>query len=116
MTFELLRNTVGRVRFRDWEFRMGALGDGWFVQVAFDAPCTVTGAVEQQRGRKYYISPFAIPDEVIKTCWVAIESALKHEAMEDFIVDGVAPFHPHTDIETLIENQHEHFHVHREKR
>ena len=100
----IVSEIVRRVTFRDFRFRVGSLGDGAFVQACFDAPCTDSGKVEEQRGRKFYVSPYAIEDEVIKTCWLAVELALRHEAMEDFKVDGVAPFHPHTSVDSLIDN------------
>lgn len=102
------------MRFRGWKFHVGRLGDGFYIQVRFDAPCTETKRVETQRGRKMYVSPHAIADEVVKTCWVAVELAIRHEAMEEFIVDGLAPFHPHTDFDALLDVQASGAHVARE--
>lgn len=100
-----LQNLLSFVTFRDWRFRSGPLGDGCFIQVEFDCADTDSGEPATMRGRKWYISPFAIADEVYKTCWIAVELALRHEAMEEFKVGGVAPFHPHTNIEYLLETQ-----------
>lgn len=127
ISLSTIRNITSRIKFRDFTFRSDLMGnDGYFVQVVFTAPCTVTGDVSEQHGRKYYLSEqhgrkyylsrHALEDEVIKTCWVAVELALRHEAMEDFLVDGVAIFHPHTDCARLIELQStDGVHVHREK-
>lgn len=117
ISLSTIRNITSRIKFRDFTFRSDLMGnDGYFVQVVFTAPCTVTGDVSEQHGRKYYLSRHSLEDEVIKTCWVAVELALRHEAMEDFLVDGVAIFHPHTDCARLIELQStDGVHVHREK-
>jgi hypothetical protein len=101
MTEDALESILANVKFRDWKFTSGPLGDGWFVQARFCAPDTRTGEMAAMGGRKFYVSPYAIPDEVVKTCWVAVELALRHEAMEEFTYLGVAPFHPHTDVEAL---------------
>lgn len=102
LTLEDIGFLTDRIEFRDWRFRSGPLGDGYFLQVEFSAPCTETNEVSTQRGRKWYLSAHSIEDEVVKTAWLAILTALHHEAMEEFRVDGVAPFHPHTDFAALL--------------
>lgn len=97
MTIEEVKGLVSQISFRDWRFRVEPLSDGFFVQVEFEDIDHDTKKRVLLRGRKWYVSRFAIPDEIIKTCWVAVEMALKHEAMECFLVEGKAPFHPHND-------------------
>lgn len=99
---------IKRLSFRDYWFRIGnLLGDGYFLQVVFKATDCETGEPSEQRGRKWYISQHAVSDEVIKTCWLAVEIALRHEALEDFKLDGIAFFNPHTDCERLRDLQHD---------
>lgn len=102
---EFLERTVQEIQFRDWTFRVEPLADGFYVQPTFMAPSTEDGTIDRQNGRKWYISKFATIDEIIKTVWLGIEIALRHEAMEDFKVDGLAIFHPHTSVSALIELQ-----------
>lgn len=97
MTTQQINELVSRISFRDWKFIVKPLGDGSYVQVMFQDKDTDNGQDVIIRGRKWYVSPYAIEDEVVKTCWMAVEAALKHEAMESFLVDGRAPFHPHND-------------------
>ncbi len=96
---------VARVGFRGWKFVVGDLGDGFYIQPRFFAPDTETGINATQTGRKWYVSPFATEEEVVKTWWLATEVACRHEAMEDFKLDGVSIFHPHTSTDSLVEMQ-----------
>jgi hypothetical protein len=92
---------VDLIEFRDWQFRLGNLGDGFYLQVAFPGSDTDTGRPVFCKGRKWFISRFATQEEVVKTCWLAVEVAQRHEAMEDFKFDQVAIFHPHTGLDAL---------------
>lgn len=103
-----IQSILSDLSFRDWSFEWGFMGnDGFYLQVSFLAPCIETGKDAFQRGRKWYISGYAIPDEVVKTAWLAVEIALRHEAMEGFTYKGRRVFNPHTDIEALIGLQDE---------
>lgn len=73
-----------------------------FLQVAFTAPCTKTGKIENWKGRKYYLSDYMTQDEIVKTAYVAFKSAVEHEAMEGFKVDGKIVFNPHVNFEALL--------------
>ena len=52
-----------------------------------------------QTGRKFYVSRFARPSEVVQTAFLAVKLALEHEARETFTLDGVAIFSPHFDLQ-----------------
>lgn len=65
-----------------------------FLQVTYEAPCTKTGELKVWSGRKWYLSKYMTDDEVVKTAYVAFESAIKHETMEGFKVDGIILFNP----------------------
>lgn len=97
LTKEGLEEIVSQISFKDWQFKVDTLGDGFFIQVQFQDLDHDTGELSLIKGRKWYISKFAIPDEVVKTCWVAVDMVLRHEALECFLVNGIAPFHPHND-------------------
>lgn len=93
-----VQRIVSCVTFRDWTFHVGQMGDGAYIQVRWTGPDTDTEQEMNLRGRKWYVSYHSIPDEIVKTCWMAVETALKHEAMEEFKLNGEAPFHPHNDV------------------
>jgi hypothetical protein len=74
-----------------------------FIQVVYDAPCTKSGENQEWHGRKWYLSEFMTPDEVVKTAYGACEMAVKHEIMEGFKVDGKILFNPHVTFEALLD-------------
>lgn len=73
-----------------------------FIQLAYSSECSKTGIKEYWKGRKWYLSEYMIADEIIKTCYAAFESCIKHEVLEGFKVDGKALFNPHIDFEELL--------------
>ena len=81
-------------------------GSRVYVQVCYEAPCTNTGEVQEWKGRKYYLSDFMTEDEVVKTCYVAFEQAVKHEVMEGFKFDGIILFNPHVSFRELLKVSH----------
>lgn len=103
MTRERVDSILHRIQYRDWRFRVGWEGDNspiW-IQVIFDAISTKTGAIEEQHGRKWQISSHAVASEVVKTAWLAVQTAIEHEAREAFRFDGEAIFGPHIDVSAL---------------
>lgn len=77
-------------------------GNRIYIQVQYDSRCTKTGGLDTWKGRKWYLSEFMTDDEVVKTAYCAFESAVKHEVMEGFKVDGKILFNPHIDFEELL--------------
>jgi len=116
MNEQQIHAIVADTRFRDWQFHVGPMGDGFFLQIRFVAPDAETGALEVQHGRKWYLSRFAIADEIVKTTWLAVMTALEHEAREAFRYQDEAVFGPHTDVGALVELQRTHQPVGRPER
>jgi len=77
-----------------------------FIQIQYDSVCTKSGSIESWNGRKYYLSEYMTDDEIIKTIYVAFESAVKHELMEGFKVDNIILFNPHINFEELLKISH----------
>lgn len=99
MTFDEIKAIVGQCSYLDWEFRVLEKGDGFLVQVRFHAPDSFKPGAEPtlQSCRKWYVSSHASKDEVVRTCWKAIEAAVLHEAQEAFKYRGVPIYNPHLD-------------------
>jgi hypothetical protein len=102
-----LRAILSDVKFNDWRLVTGEMGDGHYVQVAFDAYDSDPGdgkfLATEQRCRKWYISRFATRQEVVQTAFKAVLVAIEHETREQFTYRGVAVFGPHIDIDALTE-------------
>lgn len=73
-----------------------------YLQCKYTCACTDTGSVEEWSGRKWYLSQYMTDDEIVKTAWCAFETAVKHEVMEAFKVDGIRLFNPHVNFEELL--------------
>ena len=104
-----IRKLVSQIKFKclDKDFRILVELDKIYskrvyIQVSYVSTCTKSGNSEEWKGRKYYLSEFMTDDEVIKTCYVACESAVKHEIMEGFTVNNIVLFNPHVDYKELL--------------
>lgn len=68
-----------------------------FIQITYNARCSNTGILLEWHGRKWYLSDHMTEDEIVKTCYVAFEAAVKHEVMEGFKINGITVFNPHVN-------------------
>lgn len=98
VTKEEVLGIIGRTSYLDWEFHLGDMGDGFYVQVQFDAPDSETGKVERQHCRKWYISKWMTETEVVDTLYKAVEAAVIHEMKENFQFKGRMIHNPHTSV------------------
>ncbi len=89
------RAILNEVTFRDWSFRLEPLGDGFFLQARFTEKNHVTGKEEPQGGRKWYVSSWSVPNEIVQTALKAVVTAAEHETRENFTVNGHAVLGPH---------------------
>lgn len=121
MTLDQLRRLCFDIGYRGeegryWSLVIGMDDGAFWLQWRFDATDTETGNLSRQHGRKWRISQHATPDEVVKTAWAAVQMAIQHEAAERFTYKREAIFHPHTDVEALVEVQRARQRVTREER
>ncbi|MCA9137261.1 MAG: hypothetical protein KDB00_10890 [Planctomycetales bacterium] len=91
----------GRLETRD-------LAEGGFLIRVMDLlPDEVTGdrliPGNVQKGRWWYISPHATDSEVVQTVWLAWKTFHEHELRERFTFYGVPIYHPHQDVERLVD-------------
>lgn len=96
-----IKEIVSRISYKDWQYRIGSMGNGCFLQVIFEDKCAKDGKMSIQKGRKWYISSFATKSEIIQTAFLAIKTAEEHEMREMFTYSGQRVFGPHMDIEEL---------------
>ena len=87
-TQEDVEAVVARIAY-DKRFRVGVMGEGYFVQIQYDEPDIHTGNMELQRGRKWYVSPWATDSEIVQTCLTAALASAEHQVREHF---GYRPF------------------------
>lgn len=101
LTQENIESVVRDIVYKDWAVRIKPLGDGYFIQIIFIANDCKTGLPEQQKGRKWYVSPYSTKSEVVQTVFAAIGMVEEHERRENFFYKGEAIFGPHFSCEDL---------------
>lgn len=96
-------NVIRACSFRDWTFHVGGMGDGFYLQLRFNARNAEPPLdMVEQSGRKWYISPHSTVSEIVHTVLKAVLTATEHEAREEFMFDGEPIFHPHHSIGALL--------------
>jgi len=99
-------DVIGEIEFRDWRFMVGGRDDApgqFHLVIEFEEACIVTGEITTQRSRKWLLSEHMTRSEIIQTAWLAVQTALMHEARESFMWRGELIFGPHFDVEALHE-------------
>jgi len=77
---------------------------GFFLQWTYNSSCAVDGEQAEWHCRKWYLSPYMLESEVVKTAFAAALAGEEHETREKFVYKDVAPFNPHISLEVMIEN------------
>ncbi len=92
------------IRYKDWEFYVGDKNGAVYLQIKFDAPCHCDPSkIERQHCRKWLLSEWMTPTEIVQTVWAAVVRAEIHEAAETFMFKGKDIFNTHIDVEALVE-------------
>jgi hypothetical protein len=66
--------------------------------VLYEAKCITTQQIKVWQGRWWVVHPEMPDDEIVKTAWLAVEIAMRHELMESFRWKGKRLFNPHADL------------------
>ena len=91
-----------RIRYLNWEFYVGQKDEAVYLQVRFSAPNNYHPTeIERQHCRKYLLSSWMTPTELVQTGWLAIQRAVLHEASEQFYYKGLDIFNTHINVERL---------------
>ena len=99
-----LESILADVKFRDWELRVGEDETAYWIQWRFMAVDTSGARPEAvlQPCRKWRISRYMTKDEVVRTAWLGVETAVRHEAREEFHYKGVAIYNAHIEVDELV--------------
>lgn len=102
-TINELAAIIRDVEFMDRNIRIGEMGSGYFIQVQYVEKDIVTGELELQKARKWYVSPYSTDTEIVESAFAACCRSMMHVAKEHFIYKGHRVYSPHFDIETRLE-------------
>lgn len=97
-TKDQIRYTLDDISYLDWKLYLGDMGDGWYLQVQFEAADSETGEVEKQHCRKWYLSPHMTRTEILDTAFLAYQRGVLHEFEENFKYKGRPVRNPHISI------------------
>lgn len=99
-----IRAVLEEVGYPGHSFRVGALAGGAsFLQITYAEADVETGQMEEQRGRKWFISEHATRGEVVQTALKAALTSAEHRVREHFTYKGERIFGPHFDLDALVE-------------
>lgn len=100
LTVEDIKLVIAMVTFPGYTFHVVSLLDGAvvYLQASFLAPCAITGAMGEQRTRKWLLSLHMTVSELVQTALKCVLTSVEHEAREAFRWRGEAVFGPHLDV------------------
>jgi hypothetical protein len=102
MTTQEIKDFVAKnIQYKDWKFVVNDKNGVVYVQIQFEAPDNFNGGVEAQHCRKWQLSEWMTPTEIVQTCWAAVQRAEMHEAAEAFKYRGRDIFNTHINVEAL---------------
>jgi hypothetical protein len=101
LTKTAIEEILQEVYYPGFYFLVGGTGR-LYLQAWFIDNDIVTGEPTKQYTRKWYISCFAIKDEVVSTALKCVLTALEHEAREKFLYRGERIFGPHFSVDFLV--------------
>jgi hypothetical protein len=94
------------IDFRGWTFNVGVDGSRCYLQIGFvatDYSDPERGKVNVWKGRKWLLSPHMTRSEVVQTAFLAVITAVEHEAREAFHYRNCAIFCPHFTVDALVD-------------
>lgn len=94
---------LDRVRFPDYTFEVRESHGGVHLQAYYTEPNVITGVEEEQRTRKWLLSPHMTDSEIVLTAFKCCLTSMEHRTREHFTYRGSRIFGPHFDIEDLVE-------------
>jgi hypothetical protein len=106
-----LQDILDLVTYKDWFFHLEMRGydadrpDDYDVilRVQFMAPDNESGGEPAlQKGRKWFLSRYSCPTEVVQTAWAAVHRAELHEIQEQFLYKGCSIWNNHVDVDALV--------------
>ncbi len=102
-TRDEIQKIIDRIEFMDREFRLLDKGDGFLLQVTYVEADIDTGVPEEQRARKWYISPHMTETEIVETAFAACQRSMMHVVGEHFLYLGKRVYSPHFEIDARLE-------------
>lgn len=91
----------GNIKYKQFRFNLLADNTRYYLQLAWDDRCAVTGGFYINKSRKWFLSPHMTTSELVQTAFKAVLTAEEHEVREHFKYREQPIFAPHWDVEFL---------------
>lgn len=96
-----VKGVIGAVSFPGYEFLVDEVVEGYSIRVRYMEPDVMTGVVEEQLGRVWFVPAGQTNGQLVQTCFKALMTSLEHRARENFLYRGKPVLQPHLDIDQL---------------
>jgi hypothetical protein len=74
-----------------------------YLQGSYEEADTVSGTIEKQHTRRWFLSPEMSRSEIVSTALKCVLTSMEHRTREWFIYNGRAIYQPHYDVDALWE-------------
>ncbi len=101
-SLENIKEVIGDVKYKDWEFRVTEKGNLTILQLWFYEKDTDTGELIEQYSRQWILNINMGITEIVNTCFLAVSTAIRHEIRENFFYENKRVSNPHRDIEKIV--------------
>lgn len=96
------RSTLLECSFQDYRFDVNTSRTGAvYLQGVYREADTLTGAVELQYTRRWFLSPEMSKSEIVSTAFKCVLTSMEHRTREWFLYRGRAIYQPHYDVDAL---------------
>lgn len=104
MTNLEIADTMDRCFAEGYEFHFSTFPSFLNIWASYSEPDTITGEEAIQITRLWTIErDRCTPSAIVGTCFKCLLTSMEHRARESFKYRGQAVFHPHRDVEDLVE-------------
>ncbi len=88
--------------FKDYTFKVDVSRTGAvYLQATYLEADTVTGKIEMQYTRRWFLSPEMTSSEIVSTAFKCALTSMEHRTREWFLYRGRAVYQPHYDVNDL---------------
>lgn len=103
MYSEKLAIILSNTKYPGYIFHQVEKNNLLFIFATYTEEDIITGNPSVQKTRKWYISQFAVPSEVVQTLFKCVITSMEHRTREHFKYKGERIFGPHFNVESLVD-------------
>ena len=101
MTLSELQDVLKQIQFEEYQFFLRRREDHYLLFARYDEKDIVTGQVETQTTRKWFISEHVSKSEFVQSVFKLCLTSMEHRTREEFRYNKKRIFGPHFDVDAL---------------